>query len=334
MGFGGTGAGLGLVGIAPAGRTAAAAILTVLIASGCARERCDLKGTDPLGLDDAARRLLYLQIVEDEEKPEETAAIESRPFHYFLRMAALSTEEKLNSVRTSRAVWGRLISEPDSCRGHAVGVVGALVEVRWADPPPGLGLEEYEVLKGGLISSKGEFYELRLLVRKDDPDIEKLRDGRVVRTSARFFKVHAVKTARQGDRALLLPLLVGPRPLDRGRDYPIYEEIARRGEDDLFPIERWPAPKTPYRTVFEIRLDKSEAVDGRLVLPEEMDDALKAAFEAQKRDGAEEPAAVVAAARGLKWIEVNELIPKAVAKLRAAGFSRIHVKDESVWLDP
>ncbi|MCX7804982.1 MAG: hypothetical protein N3A38_07295 [Planctomycetota bacterium] len=319
---------------AAAGRTAAAAVLLVAVASGCARERCDLKGTDPLGLDDAARRLLYLQIVEDEEKPDETAAIESRTFHYFLRLAAISTEPGLNRVRTSRAVWERLISEPDSCRGHAVGVVGALVEVRWADPPPGLGLEEYEVLKGGLISSKGEFYELRLLVRKDDPEIAKLRDERVVRVSARFFKTHAVRTSRPGAGALLLPMLVGPKPLDRGRDYPVYAELARRGDGDLFPIEKWPAPKTPYRTVLEIRPDRSKAVDGRPVPPEELDGALKAAFEAQKRDGADEPAAVVAAARGLKWAEVTELIPEAVSRLKAAGFRRIHVKDESVWQDP
>ena len=220
------------------------------------------KGTDPAGLDEYKRSLLFSQIVDDGRNVEECAILEGKAYKYFLRLCSQSTEGELFKKQDKSASHERLLEQPNIYRGHAIYRRGVVIEVQKAELSSEYKLQDFYVLPAIMLLDTGEVLELRILSKKKSDMYARLKQGiddnknPVVDVAGFFMKCHAKQTSKKGERPWRVPLVVCPDPDIFGivgtvdvRKKALESKIQL---DDYLPSLTIDAPKAEERLVVEV----------------------------------------------------------------------------------
>ncbi len=299
---------------------------------------------DAAGLTAKERRMLFLQVVDDEAAIDECAILEGQTYKYLLKLCSHYKQDKLYKKRDQNASYEGLKYQPDKYRGHVVAIERSVViEVFKSKPlPTEYGLPGYAVLQALLVNKVRELYELRILVKVGSKDFEKLDQGirdrknPIVRVTGFFFKNHTKRDA--AGQVWREPLLVAPSPkFGHAPPYDAYKDLEEGGMEKRMPSVFIKAPRAEERLVIEVRpdeADKSGSVHLRIAgrVGSLNDKAfLSSAIQAFKKklpvQQAKEPSGVLVITKGASRTSVAQLF----LKIREAGLHRIFLKDENLF---
>lgn len=303
---------------------------------------------DACGYGPLQRRMLFKQIVDDSDAPDECAILEGAPYKYFLHRCAHTTAKKLRRKADGRADFKRLNRQPDLFRGHVVSRLGVVVEVAEALPKPDYKLEGYKILVAMFVARGGDLYELRMLVPADSTLARTLDDGfhagrsPVLRVTGFFMKCHLRRTDVPEEPPWRRPLLVTPEPEFINRTVDAKYEMIDAKMYKYLPSHRVEAPGAEKRLVVEVERGPQEEwgeqhpprliVDGFSVYDPYK--AIKRRAERLRLELPEKqrrhPAAVIVRRR---YAPASGIV-RAMDALNAAGIHRTAVKDENDTLIP
>lgn len=289
------------------------------------------------------RRLLFAQIVEDEDNSPnfmESAIIEGAPYKYMLKQLVGVSHDALRRQTNEKLTYDMIVTQPGLWRGQVITLSRCvMLEIDQVNAPPEYGLPAgYTILVGVCVDASRDVYAVRIISPPGSTVFQRLQTGitndalPVLRLSGRFMKMNARRTNDPKEPPWRRPLLVcsepefsqaaQPRPFQRELDdakmshlLPSRRIVEATGAEERMVVEMLPG------TEMKLRIDgKNNAGDVAAFITE----AAEAFKKRLPEHHVPEPSAVILKRLGMP----KEHTEAVVNALRAIGFKRLSIKNE------